>query len=501
MEKFFLYNYFTQIFTNCKGVVGNQIMSRKFLLLFIIVCFATPSFAGVRTNKGVHNIDDAVGQVVIKDGQKATAREEAKRLAYRDAIEKAMGASVAGIDQMEGYSSIRDRLVSNANGLVKNFKITNESIEGDTLTITGSCQVSERSLDGFLGPEVISMLGNPRVMILADKDSEKNAGLIENELGKIFEKAGYLIVDADQAKTLIALDPQKAFSDPEMLEGAAKTIKADIIVIGKATGGSSSFNRYGVKIYNVSASAQVKAVLTKTAYRISSQTVSAGKKNSLQGGVSVFLASCLDRAAEEIIYKIAYNLASAGSALGGITVNIKIANASFKEVEEIEEKLREFAGGNGHLFERSYENGMLEIDLVSGKTARNVASFLSDFTNVEGLTAQTINARMIRTAAAPIVETVGESKTINIRIENISDFESAIPVENLLRDFIGATGEVKSMFEGTALEVTITYAPGAKDTKSAQAIAMFLQKNDIRIDKVQDDSITAWRQPKGWFNF
>ena len=462
----------------------------------------SPLYAGVRTEKGSYFVDDATGQAVIKNGQKAAARDEAKRLAYRDALEKALGNCVAGIDQMQGYEATRDKIFSKISGLVKNFKITNESVEGDTLTITGSCQVSEKSLDGFLGPEVIAMLGNPRVMILVDESAGKNVDLVEGELNKIFERAGYLIVDADQAKTLLALNPQTAFSDPEMLEGAAKTIKADIIVVAKATGSSSSFTRYGVKIYNTSTSAQVKAVLTKTAYRISSQTFYGGKKNSLQGGVGGSLVSCVDRAAEEIIYKIAYNLASAGSALGGITVNIKIANASFKEVEEIEEKLREFAGKESHLFERSYENNMLEIDLVSGKTARNVASFLSDFANVEGLTAQTINARVVRASAVPIAqETMDESKSINIRIENITGFEAAIPVENTLRDFIGSTGEVKSTFEGSALEITVTSKQGAKDAKSAQDIAMFLQNNDIRVDKVQDDSITAWKQPKGWFNF
>ena len=477
-------------------------MNRKFLLLLLVIaCCVRPSFAGVKTSKGVYIIDDATGQAVIKDGKKAMARDEARRLAYIDALEKAMNSSVSGIDKMQGYESTRDKLSSKANGLVKNFKVTNESIEGDTLTITGSCQVSERSLDGFLGPEVIAMLGNPRVMLLVDGSAGKNSQTVENELSKLFERAGYLIVDADQAATLTALDPKQAFNDPEMVSKAAQTNRADIIVIATVSASSSSFNRYGVNIYNISTSAQVKAVLTKTAYRISSQTVYGGKKNSLQAGTGGALISCIDRATEEIIYKIAYNMASAGSALGGITVNIRISNASFKEVEEIEEKLREFAGVDGRLFERSYENNLLEIDLVSGKTARNVASFLSDFTNVEGLTAQTINARMIQAATPIVQETIGESKSINVRIENITDFEAAIPVENNLRTFIGSTGEIKSAFDGSVLEITVIYAPNAKDIKNAQAIAMFLKNNDIRVDKVQEDSITAWKQPKGWFNF
>ena len=80
---------------------------------------------------------------------------------------------------------------------MKNFKITSETVSGDTLFITGSCSVGERAFDGVLGPEVISMLGNPRVMIIVDEESGKNASVVENELLNLFEKAGYLIVDKD----------------------------------------------------------------------------------------------------------------------------------------------------------------------------------------------------------------------------------------------------------------------------------------------------------------
>ena len=485
---------------------------KKILFMMTVLCGilllnSPASIASVKTEKGVYVIDDAEGYAYIKDGKKSAAREEAKRMAYRDAIEKALGACVSGIDKIEGYNTTREKIFSKTSGLVKNFKITNEAVSGDMLTITGTCQVSEKSHDGVLGPEVISMLGNPRVMILVDERVGKDApfvSTVEGELLRIFEKAGYLIVDPDQAKMLLSLDPEKAFNDPSLLAGAARTLRADIIILGRAVAGAFAHQKiHGISLYGVSGTVQLKAVLTQTAYQISSRTISGGtgKKpvQTVGGGATRIFRSAVSQAAEDIVYKIAYSMASAGSSLGGITVNIKLAGASFKDVEEIEERLREFAGTGGELFERSYLNGLLEVDLVSGKTARNVASFISDYANVEGVTSQTVTARMLKAGPVQPTEEKVEAanKVINIHIDNVKRFEDSAPIERALSDFVGKHGDVVGKYEDTALNLTVTYPAEAENVKTAHEIASFLKTIDIRADSVQDDSITAWKQG-GW---
>lgn len=473
-------------------------MRKIFAYLFIAVCIvslsAPPSPASVRAERNSYFIDDATGSAEIKNGSKQKARDEAKRAAYQDAINKAMEMFAGEVN-----ADMRNRVFAKSQSMVKNFKITDESEENGILTITGSCSVSEKAFDGVLGPEVIAMLGNPRIMIVVDPESTQNASLVNDELQRLFENAGYLIVDSDQAKTLLALDPKKSYGDPETLAGAAKTIKADIIIVAHATSGSIHAQRFGIHMYKPSASVQLKAVLSKTAYQISSTTVSRGTKN-WQGSASAagMIRSGLKQAADEIIYKIAYRMASAGSALGGVTVNIQLANASFKDIEKFTAYLKEI----GQVFERSYSKELAEIDLVSPKNARNVASLISDYSlpggvvEVEGLTAQTVSAKVKAIKAEKPVEVEQKPAiVINIFVDNITSESTARDLEKEIMAVVGSTGRVASSYTSPALNITITYDNNPEDSRGLKALEGTLKDNRIRIDNTTDDSIRGWRMP------
>ena len=470
-------------------------MRKLFAAVLVAVCAAAPLYGAVRSERSTYFIDDAQGQAVIKDGNKQAARNEARKMAMKDAVDKAM-EMFAG----ETSSEMKNRVFAKSQSLVKNFKITSENVEGDTLYITGSCSVAEKAFDGVLGPEVISMLGNPRVMIIVDGS---NASTLENELLRLFEKAGYLIVDKDQAQALIALDPKQAFSDPEMVAAAAKTIKADIIVVARASSSAAHAQRFGIHMYKPSGSVQVKAVLTKTAYQISSTTVSRGTKD-WQGSSSAagILRSGIRQAAEEIIYKIAYRMASAGSALGGITVNINLANASFKDIEKFTEYLKE----TGQVFERSYSKELAELDLVSPKNARSVASLISDYSlpggtvEVDGLTAQTVSARVKPSGPAPAPTPDTPSVVINIFVDNIKSDKEVERVRNELAKLAGSLGTIALTYNNPALTITITYNGNPSDTQDVRAVEKSLKDMNIRIDSTSDNSIRGWKEPEGILN-
>ena len=482
-----------------------KIFTAVLFAAFIISLSVTPSFsAKVRAEKNTYFIDDAEGFAVIVDGKKQQAREQAKRMAYRDAIDKAM-EMFSGNPNAE----MRNKVFAKSQSMVKNFKITSETISGDTLFITGSCSVGERAFDGVLGPEVISMLGNPRVMIIVDEEAGKNSSVVEEELLSIFENAGYLIVDRDQAQTLLALDPKRAFSDPEMLTAAAKTIKADIIIVARASSGAKHAQRFGINMYQPSGSVQLKAVLTKTGYLISSSRVSRGTKNwqgnSYAGG---YVKSAAKQAVEEIIYKIAYRMASAGSSLGGITVNIKLAGASFKEMENLTAYLKE----TGQVFERNYSPEMSELDLVSPKNARNVASLISDYTlpngkiiEVDGLTAQTVSAKVkANTTSTPVKKPDIQYVVINIFLDKL-DEDDARRIEYELGKFIGSAGEVQGDYQDPVLRVNVKIAQGSEGAKDVYAIEAFL-KNDMKkkgvellVDRPEGNSIKGSTSKRFWW--
>lgn len=469
-------------------------------LLFALILILACSFAAeakVRLENGLYIVDDAEGYAPVVNGKKVAAREEAKRMAYRDALEKALGACVTGITEMENFEVTRDKVFSKSAGIVKSFEVIKETVDEDgVLNIKGVCKVAEKALDGALGPDVIASLGNPRVMILIDErvgDETPFISAVESETLRIFERAGYLIVDPDQTKTLLHLDAKSAFSeDPVKLAEAAKTLRADIIIVGRAYANAFARQKiHGITLYGVKGTVQLKAVLTKTAYQVTSKTVerATGKKpaQTVEGGAERCFKEATDAAADEIVYKIAYNMASAGSAIGGVTVNIKISNINFSQVEELEEKLSELAGKSGEIFERDYSNNNLELDIVSSKTARNVASFLAENNiKIENVTAQTITGKFV---AEPEKKPEADLNEIILNINNIKDFNEQVVIENALNEFTG--GSVAGEYDGEANSLKIII----KSSKTAREIAGFLNIKNIEVSEafkeLGDYDITA----------
>jgi transcriptional regulator CtsR len=98
-----------------------------------------------------------------------------------------------------------------------------------------------------------------------------------------------------------------------------------------------------------------------------------------------------------MVHKIAYALAfgSQGGSLGP-AVNIKIADISFQEIESITNLLERLAGRSGTVYERNYDKKLLELDMVSDRNAKTIASYLSkNGVEIESFTSHTIRGRMI----------------------------------------------------------------------------------------------------------
>ena len=172
---------------------------------------------------------EAEGYAPIVDGAKNKAREDAKRSVMREALEKALGAYVTGITEMKNFEVVKDKVFSQSQGIVKRMDIQREWEDSDGLLhLSAVCDVAEAALDGVLGPAVIDALGNPRIMVLLDErigDKPSFLSTAESEVLRVFEKAGYLLVDATQAGTLKDIDLAAARSadDPEKLREIAIT--------------------------------------------------------------------------------------------------------------------------------------------------------------------------------------------------------------------------------------------------------------------------------------
>ena len=474
-------------------------MNKKIIsVIFVFFFLTTSSLANIRLEKGMYVVDDAVGSAKTENVKKSIAREEARRSAQFDALEKVLLHCVPALAKKENFPDLKNKVFAKSSSLIKSFKISKEHNQDGILRVSGICKISEQAFDELIGPDVIKILGNPRIMILIDERVGGKSPLIstaETETLRIFEKAGYLIVDPDQARVLLNLNSASATDDMEKLSEAARTLRADIIILGKANAGAFAKQKiHGVTLYGVSGTVQLKAILTQTAYQISSKTVSGATGRNPVGsvgkGAGRIFNSAAAQAAQEILYKIAYSMASAGTALGGITVNIKITDASFNDVENIEKNLKEFAGKDGEIFERSYVNNILEIDLVSDKTARDTASFLAAHgVNVKSLTNQNIVAMIAKQETQQ--EFVRQDQIITVHVLDISSFKEAGTIEDTMKNFLSdSDAQISAKYQDNTVELAIRFPDGSK-SKSTRDIASFLLGKGFRIDSVLPAIVNA----------
>lgn len=271
------------------------------------------------------------------------------------------------------------------------------------LALLSAAAAAEVKPDGGRDPAVLEAARGIRIMVLIDErigGGKPPVSFTEAETLRAFEEAGYQIVDPDQARALISIDPASAYDEPSKAMDAARALKADVVILGRAS--ASSFHKgklEGITMYGVKGTVSLKAVSAKTAYQITSQTAEAstGKKPALS--VESGAERCFKEAAAEAAGKtagmIARALVSGEAALQGGAVNVKITGVPFARTEPIMEALRGFVGKSGAVHEREFADGSLEIDVVSDKTSREIASFLDkQGVNVLGLTALTVSGAM-----------------------------------------------------------------------------------------------------------
>lgn len=325
----------------------------------------------------------AEGAAAITAGNKDKARSEAKNQAYRDALEKGVGALVQGITEMKDFQIVRDKVFSQSKGIVKSFEITREWEEDGIYYIEADCKVSSGALDGVLGPAVIDMLGNPRVMVLVDESIEGQRpflSTVEGEVLKVFEKAGYLLVDPGQAGKLDQkeLDLARETGDVNRLQELARSFRADVLIHGKAQGLSFTQQKIeGVTLFGVRSQVQLKAIISQTGYVLGTELIEKKEKGTSpqDGAVKAFQAASKP-VAEGLVNKVAYALVSgqAGGA-SGRTFKVMIDGVTFAQLKKIKQGL-ESTDGITAVYQRAFSNQKAELDVVAEKTAEDLASDL-----------------------------------------------------------------------------------------------------------------------------
>ncbi|MBR1486504.1 MAG: hypothetical protein IJ597_04540 [Synergistaceae bacterium] len=472
---------------------------KKFLVAFLVVVmmmFVSVAYAdtsptitttqlpkgSVRLDNATYVIDNVVGVSEINKDKKE-AREKAKRLASQNALKIL-------INEFPILKSIENKIISNTQKLIKNFSITNETIEQDgKFHVSGTCKIDEKALEKLIFPDVIKILGNPRIMLIFDEKvggKAQTSGVAQKETKRLLEKAGYAIVTPEQARPVISADVSKIVNDPTKLYDVARTLRADAIIIGNASAAAFATKKYlGATFYGVSGSVQLKVIITQNSMEFSSQKFSASTGRNPAGSLGEGASRCLtpsaSKAVDQILYKVAYSIASSGANTSESTINIKIANILFNDVEKIEKQLRELAGANGEMFERAYKDNVLEIVFTSNKKAREVASFLSErgFT-VKALTNWSINADMFSDKKPDFVP---QDKIIAVSILDVPSFKKSGELENLLNNFVlSHNGKLVAQYHDNKLELALQMPNEIDASEFSKKVASFLEENSIEIE-------------------
>ena len=202
---------------------------------------------------------------------------------------------------------------------------------------------------------------------------------------------------------------------------------------------------------------------------------------SLGEGAGRCLTPSASKAVDQILYKAAYAIACSGTNTSENTINIKIANILFNDVEKIEKQLRELAGSNGEMFERAYKDNVLEIVFTSNKNAREVASFLSErgFT-VKALTNWSVNADMFSDKKPDFVP---QDKIIAVSILEVPSFKKSGELENLLNNFVRSQGgKLAAQYHDNKLELALQIPNEIDSGEFSKKVASFLEENRIEIE-------------------
>ena len=304
----------------------------------------------------------AEGVAPVADGRKADAREAARRELVRNALDAAVGSFVESVTRIENYKAVSDKIFSQSKGLVRNIAIKDEWVDDAGMYhVTAECKVSETKLDATLGPAVIDALGNPRIMIINPSQAQ-------------------LLKDID-------LEAARATGNYSAIRDAARNFRADVIIVGRAGASISSKQRvFGQTLYAVTSSVRLEAVLTDTAQTIGSEEFSwrprraADCSLSYGEGAARGLNWCANQAAASIVNKVAYGLTGSGgaTAIPGRTVKVIIRNIDYNTSRILKNDLALIQGVSG-VYQRRYVNGSeLELDVVSDKSADDIAGILSD---------------------------------------------------------------------------------------------------------------------------
>jgi len=362
-------------------------LHRVCLVFFLLFLFTIP-IASADMPTVVNTTAEGVG--VIKDGNKAVARDPAIRDGLRIAVEQAVGTMVSSETLVQNYEVLRDRIYSKTQGYIKDYTIVDEKEEGTLYRVTLKAQVARGDLENDLMalgvlmqrkemPRIILMVAEQNVGMhyysfwWGIKSEHTDLAITETVLLEQLGGKGFVVVDpAVKAGRVDISEPYRIASlSNEAIVSIGKLYEAEVVIYGKALAklAGSVMNS---SMMSAMADVSLRAVNTDNARVIASATNHAAAVHPSQVTAG---SKALKAAAESIADSLVEQIAASWNkdvSSGGL-VQLEIAGvASYNHLVAFKDKVKQIRGVTG-IYQRSYQDGAAILDLNTTLAAQTLA--------------------------------------------------------------------------------------------------------------------------------
>jgi len=306
-------------------------------------------------------------KTVIASGQ-GNSGVQALEQAKRSAVEQALGTVLTSETLMKNYQLASDKILSRANGFLKNYREVSSNASMGIFTVTIEAEVtavfSEIMKDQAAIDLLLSWMNKPRWMIIVE---ENNCGqrteACETEINRKLSKWHFDLVSKRRLNpaSLNSLDKPGGISQVSL---SAYREGAELILIGKALTTEKAEIGYlvgtGMKSVQADFTAQIIEASSGKIYASFTTHAPAVHISEVTAGVDA-LTKAAGEMADSLVTSVLQWASSAQ--ITARTLEILVTEADFTSFNTLKKNLTDFSGIEG-VRQRSFTNneGILEVD-------------------------------------------------------------------------------------------------------------------------------------------
>ena len=354
--------------------------------LLAIAMNAAPAMAAP---SGEVQTQEATGQAAILNGDKPAAREKAIADALRQAVQMAVGTIVTSTTEVADFQTKMDQVLTHSTGFVRKYDIVKEGLDGDVVQITIKAQIGMGELNEDLAAKGLLMARKnmPRTMLLI---AEQNIGMVAPAAAWMKDKGGesaLVSTDLQIAETVMLdelrkagfgqlIDPEIAATKTASVGGITSSITAqqarqlkkltgaEIIILGQVIATSRGPADISPDWKACVANMSVRAISTDNGDILATS-------DTTQSFMQVDDVTCgketIKRAAKAITKDLSAKIFERFSkdVSGGNQIHVTVKNVGSQKLKnEFTKALTEFVRGAKGVNPRSFEDGVLELDVT-----------------------------------------------------------------------------------------------------------------------------------------